>query len=251
MPRGGHFLSADDAANRPVSPTVSTQALDPSSAPVVPQDSSAGAAGDPGQPVIPLMSGQLPRGFVPLAVSSSPSQPQPPQLAPSFPYSTPSAPAVTTPRMSAHADPRALYSVPVPDTSSSSDRHSLHNSVRIPPSSTTAESSVMVPPASLFSQPPEPSSSETDEDDAVASSLASSNDTLSTPPPSSKKHKPKKPKRPAYDAAPVAPGQAYPSSPLVRASTLASPGPSATSAGQGRRGPAGMTPASRQRNLHN
>jgi hypothetical protein len=37
----------------------------------------------------------------------------------------------------------------------------------------------------------------------------------------------------------------------VRASTLASPGPSATSASQGRRGPAGMTPASRNRNLHN
>jgi hypothetical protein len=85
----------------------------------------------------------------------------------------------------------------------------------------------------------------------VASSIASSNDTLSTPPPSRKKPKPKKPRRPTYDAAPVEPGQAYPSSPLMRANTLASPGPSATSASQGRRGPAGMTPASRNRNMNN
>jgi hypothetical protein len=86
----------------------------------------------------------------------------------------------------------------------------------------------------------------------VASSIASSNDTLSTPPPSRKKKpKPKKSRHPAYDAAPMTPGQAYPSSPLMRANTLASPGPSATSASQGRRGPAGMTPASRNRNLNN
>ncbi|KAF8484801.1 hypothetical protein DFH94DRAFT_716151 [Russula ochroleuca] len=241
-----------------MAPTNSPSAPDPSSSPVVPQDSSGGRAGDPGQPVIPLLDGQLPPGFVPLAAVSSPSQPPPRQMTPMFSYSTPSAPtngAVASPRL----DPRALYSVPVPDTSSSSGRHSLNNSVRIPLSSTTAtgDSSVMVPPASLFSQPNEPSSSETDEDDAVASSITSSNDTLSTPPPSSKKAKArkeakaKKAKRPTYDAAPVAPGLAYPSSPLVRASTLASPGPSATSASQGRRGPAGMTPASRNRNLHN
>lgn len=182
---------------------------------------------------------------------SSPSQPPPPQMAPSFSYSTPSAPtnvAVGSPRMS----PRALYGVPLPDASSSSGRLSSHNSVRVPVTSTTGESSVMVPPASIFSQPNELSTSETDEDEAVASSIASSNDTLSTPPPSRKKKlKPKKSKRPSYDAAPMTPGQAYPSSPLLRTSTLASPGPSATSASQGRRGPAGMTPASRNRNLNN
>jgi hypothetical protein len=51
------------------------------------------------------------------------------------------------------------------------------------------------------------STSETDEDEAVASSIASSNDSLSTPPPSRKKPKPKKPRRPTYDAAPMASGQ--------------------------------------------
>jgi hypothetical protein len=233
--------------------TISTPALDSSSSPVVPQDSSAGQAGDPGQPVLTLLNGQLPRGFVPMTVSS-PSQPPPPQIAPTFSYSTPSAPtnvAVASPRMSPRTDPRALYGVPVLDASSSSGRLSSHNSVRVPVTSTTGESSVMVPPASIFSQPNELSTSETDEDEAVASSIASSNDTLSTPPPSRKKPKPKKSGRPAYDAAPMTPGQAYPSSPLMRANTLASPGPSATSASQGRRGPAGMTPASRNRNLNN
>jgi hypothetical protein len=84
----------------------------------------------------------------------------------------------------------------------------------------------------------------------VASSLASSNDTLSTPPPSSrKKPSAKKPRRPTYDAAPTPLGQAYPSSPLARASTLTSPGPSATSASQAHRGSAGMAPAGRRRNL--
>lgn len=211
-----------------------------------------GQPGDPGQPVLALPDGQLPRGFVPMAVSS-PSQPLPPQMAPTFSYSTPSAPtniAAASPRMSPRTDPRALYGVPVPDASSSSGRLSSHNSVRVPVTSTTGESSVM-PPASIFSQPNELSTSETDEDEAVASSIASSNDTLSTPPPSRKKAKPKKSRRPAYDAAPMTPGHAYPSSPLMRVNTLASPGPSVTSASQGRRGPAGMTPASRNRNLTN
>jgi hypothetical protein len=232
-----------------MSPSISAPALDPSSSPVVPQDSFAGQAGDPGQPVLTLPNGQLPRGFVPM--TSSPSQPPPPQLAPTFSYSTPSAPTnvvVASPRMSPHTDPRALYSVPAPDASSSSGRLSSHNSVRVPVTSTTGESSVMVPPASIFSQPNELSTSETDEDEAVASSIASSNDTLSTLPPSRKKPKPR---RPTYDAAPMTSGQAYPSSPLMRANTLASPGLSATSASQGRRGPAGMTPASRNRNLNN
>lgn len=244
MSRTGHFLSADDA-HRHASPTISALALD-SSTSVVHQDSSAGQAGDPGPPVLPLPSGQLPPGFVPISVLS-PSQPAPPQLA----YSTPSAPtnvAVGSPRISPRMD---LYGVPVPDASSSSGRLSSHNSVRVPVTSTTGESSVM-PPASIFSQPNDGlSTSETDEDEAVASSIASSNDTLSTPPPSRKKAKPKKSKRPTYDAAPITSGQAYPSSPLMRASALASPGPSATSASQGRRPPAGMTPASRNRNLTN
>jgi hypothetical protein len=248
------LLSADDA-HRHVSPTISAPALGSPSSPVVPQDSSAGQAGDPGQSVLTLPDGQLPRGFVPMA---SPSQAPPPQLAPKFSYFTPipSAPtnvAVASPMMSPHAEPRALYGVPVPDASSSSGRLSSHNSVRVPVTSTTGESSVMVPPASIFSQPNELSTSETDEDEAVASSIASSNDTLSTPPPSRKKPtgKPKKSRRPTYDAAPIGQGQAYPSSPLMRANTLASPVPSATSASQGRRGPAGMTPASRNRNLNN
>jgi hypothetical protein len=216
----------------------------------VPQDSPAGQAGDPGQPVLILPHGQLPPGFVPTV--SSPSQPPPLQMAPTFPYSAPSAPtnvAVSSPRMSPRTDPRALYSVPVLDASSSSGRLSSHNSVRVPVTSTTGESSVM-PPASIFSQPNELSTSGTDEDEAVASSIASSNDTLSTPPPSRKKAKPKKSRRPAYDAAPITPGQAYPSSPLMGVNT-ALPGPSATSASQGRRGPAGMTPASRNRNSTN
>ena len=233
---------------------MSTSALDPSSSPALHQDISAGPAGSPSQQFIPLPSGQLPPGFVPMTMGS-PSQPPPSQTTPRSPYSTPAAltnVGVTSPRMSARADPRALYGVPVPDTSSSSGRLSLHlhnnPGMHIPLSSTTADSSVMVPPASLFSQPNEPSSSETDEDDAVASSLASSNDTLSTPPPSSrKKPSARKSRRPTYDAAPTQ-GTEYPASPLARASTLASPGP-ATSASQAPRASAGLTPAARQRNL--
>lgn len=239
------FLSAEDAAHRPMSPTISAPVLDSSSSPVISRDISAVPAGSPGQPVIPLSDGQLPRGFIPMAVSSSQQTPAPP-------YSTPSAPtngAVASPRLSTHTDPRTLYSVPVLDASSSSGQLSLHNSVHIPLSSTTADSSVMVPPASLFSRPNEPSSSETDEDDAVGSSLASSNDTLSTPPPSRQKAKAKKSRRLMYDAAPTPPGQEYPASPLMRPGTLASAGPSATSSSQARGGPAGMTPAARYRNL--
>ena len=231
---------------------MSTSALDPSSSPALHQDFTAGPAGSPSQQFISLPSGQLPPGFVPMTMGS-PSQPPPSQTTPRSPYSTPAAltnVGAMSPRMYPRADPRALYGVPVPDASSSSGRLSLHNpGVHIPLSSTTADSSVLVPPASLFSQP-EPSSSETDEDDAVASSLASSNDTLSTPPPSSrKKASAKKSRRPTYDAAPTQVGQEYPSSPLARASTLASPGPSATSASQGHRASAGMTPGARQRNL--
>jgi hypothetical protein len=86
-----------------------------------------GQAGDPGQPVLTLPNGQLPRGFIPITVSS-PSQPPPPQLAPTFSYSTPSAPTnvvVASPRMSPYTDARALYGVPAPDASSSSGRLSL------------------------------------------------------------------------------------------------------------------------------
>ncbi|KAH9965970.1 hypothetical protein BC827DRAFT_1355004 [Russula dissimulans] len=249
-PPGGGFLSAEDAAYRPISPTISSSVLDPSTSQVVRQDSSAGPTGAPS--VIPLTDGQLPPGFVPMNVPSS-SQPPPSRRTPGPPYSAPVVPiptnaAVMSPRMSAQTEPHPLYSVPVPDASSSSGRLSSHNPVRIPVTSTTADSSVMVPPASLFSQPNEPSSSETDEDDAVASSLASSNDTLSTPPPSRKKHV-KKSRRPAYDAAPTTPGLAYPSSPLLHANTLAATGQPGTSAGQMRGGSAGMTPGSRHKNL--
>jgi len=244
-------LRAEDAAYRPMSPTISSSVLDPSTSPVVRQDSSAGPTGGPTQSAIPLTNGQLPPGFVPMN-APPPSQPPPSRTTPGSPYSTPAVPiptnaAVTSPRMSAQAEPRPLYSVPVPDTSSSSGRLSSHNLVRIPVTSTTADSSVMVPPASLFSQPNEPSSSETDEDDAVASSLAS-NDTLSTPPPPRKKPA-KKSRRPAYDAAPTAPGLEYPSSPLLHANTLAATGQPATSGSQIRGGSAGMTPGSRHKTL--
>jgi hypothetical protein len=142
--RAGHFLSVNDA-HWHMSPTISAPALDLSSSPVVPQDSSAGQAGDPGQPVLTLPNGQLPRGFVPITVSS-PSQPPPPQMVPTFSYSTPSAPTnitVASPRMPLHTNSRALYGVPIPDTSSSSGRPSSHNSVRVPVTSTTGESSIM------------------------------------------------------------------------------------------------------------
>jgi hypothetical protein len=95
----------------------------------------------------------------------------------------------------------------------------------------------------VYSQPNE-SSSGIDEDDAAASSLASSNDTLSTPPPSIRKARAKKARRPTYEPAPIAPGLAYPLSPIIRISTPASPGQSVTSRSQGRLGLAGMIPAS-------
>ncbi|KAH9977822.1 hypothetical protein BGW80DRAFT_1284371 [Lactifluus volemus] len=244
------LLSAEDAAQRPMSPSVSTSVLNSTSSGKVPRESSASTAGGAIPTVISY--GQLPPGFVPMTVPSL-SQAPSPHAVPHEPYAVPSAPsnsAVTNPRLSPRTNPRPLYGVPVQDASSSSSR-SLHNPVRIPLSSTTADSSVMVPPASLFSRPNVSSSSETDEDEAVASSLAS-NDTLSTPPPSRKKAKSKtksKTKLPAYDAAPTPPGQEYPSSPLVRASTLASPGPSAAPANQARNSSAGLTPAARRRTL--
>ena len=137
--------------------------------------------------------------------------------------------------------PRALYSVgvPIPDASSSSGRLSSHDSVRVPVTSTTGEWFVM-PPASIFRRPDELSVSEMNEDEAVASCIVNSNDTLSTQE-LARKAKLKKFKWPTYDAAPMTPGQAYPSSPLMRVSTLASPGALATSANQGVCGPAGMT----------
>ena len=186
---------------------------------------------------------------------SSPSQSLPSRSTPVSSYTVPAGPpsgVVASPNMPPQSDLRSLYGVPVPDTSSSSGRHSLYQQpVRIPVSSTTADSSVMVPPPSIFSQPAEPSSSETTEDDAVASSIASSNDTLSTPPPSRKKAKAKaKAKRPTYDAAPTPPGHEYPTTPLMRGGALASSGPSATSStSKGRGGSAGMTPAARSRSL--
>ena len=162
-----------------------------------------------------------PPGSVGMIVSS-PSQPPPPQLPPTSSYFTPPTPT----------------SVAV---ASSSGWLSSHNSVRA-----TMGESFIVPPANIFTQPNELSSSETDEDEAVASSIASSNDTLPTPPPSRRRAKLR---RPTYDEAPISPGQAYPLSPLMHVNTLASPGASATSADQGHRGPAGMTPALRNRNL--
>ncbi|KAF8272462.1 hypothetical protein EI94DRAFT_1718097 [Lactarius quietus] len=257
------FLSAEDAVNPPASPTLSTTVLaSPSSPkiPLVPHDSPNPAGGTP--KIITLPDGQFPPGFVPHSVSS-PSLPS--RTTPVSTYATPAAssngviastyatPAaslsgfVASPKVPTQTDPRSPYGVPVPDGSSSSGRHSLYQPVRIPVTSTTADSSVMVPPASIFSQP-EPSSSETTEDDAVASSIASSNDTFTTPPPSRKKAKAKA-KRPSYDAAPTPPGQEYPTSPLIRGGTLASSGPSTTSAGRGRGGSAGMTPAARPRSL--
>ncbi|KAI0304141.1 hypothetical protein BC826DRAFT_981717 [Russula brevipes] len=147
---GGNFLSAEDAAHRPVSPTISAAVLDPPSSPVVSRDNHAGPAGSPGQHFIPL-SGGLPRGFVPMVVSS-------PSQAPVSLYSPSSAPANGTamsPRMSAHGDPRALYGVPSSDGSSS--RHASNSSAHIPLSPLyTADPSVVVPPASLFSSPSDP-----------------------------------------------------------------------------------------------
>jgi len=244
------FLSAEDAAHRPISPTVSTTVLaSPSSPtiPLVPQDSTNPAGGTP--KIIALPDGQLPLGFVPQSVSS-PSQSLPTRTTPvsaHAPLIGPPSGVVANPKLPTQTGPRSLYSVPVPDSSSSSGRHSLYQPVRIPLTSTMADSSVMVPPPSIFSQPPEPSSSETTEDDAVASSIASSNDSLTTPPPSRKKAKAKA-KRPTYDAAPTPPGQEYPTTPLMRGATLAS-GPSTTSTGRGRGGSAGMTPAARTRSL--
>jgi hypothetical protein len=220
------------------------------SSPSVPQDSPNPAGATP--KIIALPDGQLPLGFVPLSVSS-PSQSLPTRttlVSAHAPLAGPPSGILASPKLPTQADPRSLYSVPVPDTSSSSGRHSLYQQqpVRIPLTSTTADSSVMVPPPSIFSQPPEPSSSETTEDDAVASSIASSNDTFTTPPPSRKKTKAKA-KRPTYDAAPTPPGQEYPTTPLMRGGTLASSGPSTTSTGRGRGGSAGMTPAARPRSL--
>jgi len=238
------FLSAEDAANRPISPTIPTTVLAPPSSPKIPlvsHDSSNPGGSTP--KIIALPDGQLPPGFVPHSMSS-PSQSR---STPLSAYTTPAVPpsgVVTSPKLPT----QTLYGVPVPDTSSSSGRHSLYQPIRIPLTSTTADYSVMVPPPSIFSQPPEPSSSETTEDDAVASSIASSNDTFTTPPPSRKKAKAKA-KRPTYDAAPTPPGQEYPTTPLIRGGALAPSGPSATSTGKGRGGSAGMTPAARSRSL--
>ncbi|KAF8460864.1 hypothetical protein DFH94DRAFT_790183, partial [Russula ochroleuca] len=121
-----------------------------------------------------------------------------------------------------------------------------HSAAPLPPDSPRMTPGEDVPAAigEVYSRPNESSSSKIDEDDAAASSLASSNDTLSTPPPSIKKARAKKNRRPNYEEAPLAPGQVYPLSPIMRVSTPASPGPSATSRSQGHLGLAGTTPAS-------
>ncbi|KAI9466976.1 hypothetical protein BJY52DRAFT_1235665 [Lactarius psammicola] len=246
------FLSAEDAANRPISPTVSTTVLANPSSPKTPSvlHDSSNSAGGSTPKFVALPDGQLPPGFVPHFVSS-PSQSMQSRATPISAHAAPPGPpsgVVASPKLPTQT---ALYGVPVPDGSSSSGRHSLYHPVRIPVTSTTADSSVMVPPPSIFSQPPEPSSSETtEEDDAVASSIASSNDTLTTPPPSRKKAKAKaKAKRPTYDAAPTPPGQEYPTTPLMRGGALAPSGPSAAPTGNGRGASAGMTPAARPRSL--
>ncbi|KAH9006859.1 hypothetical protein EDB86DRAFT_3069557 [Lactarius hatsudake] len=221
----GVFLSADDAANRPISPVVSPTVLASPSSPKTPSVHHDGSnqAGGSTPKIVTLPDGQLPPGFVPHFVSS-PSQSLPSRAVPVGTHAVPAGPpggVVASPKLPTQT---ALYGVPVPDASSSSGRHSLYHPVRIPVTSTTADSSVMVPPQSIFSQPPEPSSSETtEEDEAVASSIASSNDTLTTPPPSRKKAKAKA-KRPTYDAAPTPPGQEYPTTPLMRGSALAPSG---------------------------
>ncbi|KAI9448071.1 hypothetical protein H4582DRAFT_58651 [Lactarius indigo] len=249
----GVFLSAEDAANRPISPVISTTVLATPSSPKTPlvRHDGSNPAGSSTPKIVALPDGQLPPGFVPHFVSS-PSQSLPSRTTPVSTHAVPAGPpsgVIASPKLPTQTDPRALYGVPVPDASSSSGRHSLYHPVRIPVTSTTADSSVMVPPPSIFSQPPEPSSSETtEEDDAVASSIASSNDTLTTPPPSRKKAKAKV-KRPTYDAAPTPPGQEYPTTPLMRGSALAPSGPSAAPTGNGRGGSAGMTPAARPRSL--
>ncbi|KAH9077218.1 hypothetical protein EDB83DRAFT_2514900 [Lactarius deliciosus] len=246
----GVFLSADDAANRPISPVVSPTVLATPSSPKTPSVHHDGSnqARSSTPKVVALPDGQLPPGFVPHFVSS-PSQSLPSRAVPVGTHAAPAGPpggVVASPRLPTQT---ALYGVPVPDASSSSGRHSLYHPMRIPVTSTTADSSVMVPPQSIFSQPPEPSSSETtEEDEAVASSIASSNDTLTTPPPSRKKAKAKS-KRPTYDAAPTSAGQEYPTTPLMRGSALAPSGPSVAPTGNGRGGSAGMTPAARPRSL--
>ncbi|KAH9179742.1 hypothetical protein EDB89DRAFT_2062782 [Lactarius sanguifluus] len=247
----GVFLSADDAANRPISPVVSPTVLATPSSPKTPlvHHDGSNQAGSSTPKIVALPDGQLPPGFVPHFVSS-PSQSLPSRAVPVGTHAAPAGPpggVVASPKLPTQT---ALYGVPVPDASSSSGRHSLYHPVRIPVTSTTADSSVMVPPPSIFSQPPEPSSSETtEEDEAVASSIASSNDTLTTPPPSRKKAKAKKAKRPTYDAAPTSAGQEYPTTPLMRGSALAPSGPSVVPTGNGRGGSAGMTPAARPRSL--
>ncbi len=151
------------------------------------------------------------------------SPPSPPQLTSMFSYPTPSSPSQTNHAVARPRVSRALYGAPDPDSNSSPGQSSLPR-----PSSPAP---LPVPPR-IFSRPDEVNSPESGED------------VMLLEPPSSKKPKAKKSRRPTYDEAPLAPGQKYPLSPLMRVGTLGSPGPSTTSASQGRHGPTGTTTAS-------
>ncbi|KAI0065959.1 hypothetical protein BV25DRAFT_1821682 [Artomyces pyxidatus] len=244
------FLSAEDAANRPMPPPSSPRTAPEVLPQVMPSLSN---------PII-LPDGQLPPGFIPMG------PPQPAVIAPQsrgpspiYASGGPSAPARSAsgggfhpehranglPRSDGAPTPPALYSQPPGVVPSTSTSQSSRRRTRPPPPAAPA----VVPAASLFAVP-KSSSSDTDEDEAVASSIASSYDSFTTPPPSAAHARKRPAKRQTYDAAPMQAGLAYPASPLMRpAGASGTPLPPVAAPARGPNANAGMTPRARNAGL--
>ncbi|THH13021.1 hypothetical protein EW146_g7156 [Bondarzewia mesenterica] len=265
------FLSAEDAARRPVPP--------PEPAPIAPMMSNVPStvpapSTTPSTP-IPLPDGELPPGFMPIGPpipTSTPSRtstaytgagiPLPPSTVASTFYQLPSEPGSRasrgTPGLNGgSAGQPTLRSRQSRNGSSISDPAMA----RLP--STTATSSVVLPAPDLLSQPIGDSSSSTSDDEAIGSSIASSSaDTLTTPPMHAKKRLSTS-KGTSYDTAPLPAGLQYPSTPSVLSATPGNaarvPLPPSTSANTPRTTPspyrsgmnvnAGMTPGVRHTSL--
>ncbi|KAI0043460.1 hypothetical protein FA95DRAFT_1563257 [Auriscalpium vulgare] len=242
MTRHREFLSAEDAAHRPIPVPSSPRSVTTPLAPSQPLQYSPNST--------PIVISELPPGFVPLgpAVASPASRNTSIYAAPGAPTAPP-ARAPSAAGMPMSMPPAA---VPAQALSSASSRRSRGSGPSAAAAARVATPRMgpmpVVPDKSLLNSRSRisTSSSADTEDEEVASSLASSNDTLSTPPPQPARRRKKPARAAAYDAAPEGDVH-YPKSPLMGAAGAPLP---AVGGPYGRPGGnAGMTPAARHSNL--
>ncbi|TFY71428.1 hypothetical protein EVG20_g1580 [Dentipellis fragilis] len=243
----GDFLSAEDAANRPMPPPGTPPTPEPRSLPsmippigMMPLPSSPGGA--------PIVLDELPPGFVP----TGPPAPVSSQTPIYSPAGVPLPSSGTTVYSESRGGwgsqtPRTVQtplsaasqmaSAPGATPGSRRARNGGFDPIIVSAPSSSSNSSAVVPDRSLLSRTgsrPDDSDSLSD-DGAISSSIASSNDTLTTPPPRSRRL-PNKSPGPTYAAAPTPANIQYPTTPTVR--TMSTPGtatrvplPPSTSAG--------------------